>query len=87
MTTRDPGGQDEPARAAASGASGTVSREADYQVGRKVEQVVSGAGGVARINVAVMLRGGRDQDQLDRIRDLVALAAGADKARGDAVSA
>ncbi|MTW05964.1 flagellar basal-body MS-ring/collar protein FliF, partial [Pseudoduganella ginsengisoli] len=84
LTTRDNGGQAEPV--AASGAQGTVSREADYQVGRKVEQVVSGAGGIARINVAVMLRGGRGQDQLDRIRDLVALAAGADKARGDAVS-
>jgi flagellar M-ring protein FliF len=63
-----------------------TSREADYQVGRRVEQVVSGAGGVARINVAVVVRGNQDQDQLDRLRDVVALAAGIDRQRGDAVS-
>jgi flagellar M-ring protein FliF len=63
-----------------------TSREADYQVGRRVEQVVSGADGVARINVAVVVRGNQDQDQLDRLRDVVALAAGIDRQRGDAVS-
>jgi flagellar M-ring protein FliF len=63
-----------------------TSREADYQVGRRVEQVVSGAGGVARINVAVVVRGNQDQEQLDRLRDVVALAAGIDRQRGDAVS-
>ena len=62
------------------------SHEADYQVGRRVEQVVSGAGGVARIKVAVVVRAGQDQQQLDRLRDVVALAAGVDRERGDAVS-
>jgi flagellar M-ring protein FliF len=47
---------------------------------------VSGAGGVARINVAVVVRSNQDQDQLDRLRDVVALAAGIDRQRGDAVS-
>jgi flagellar M-ring protein FliF len=65
---------------------GSSTHEADYQVGRRVEQVVSGAGGVARINVAVVLRAGQDQQQLDRLRDVVALAAGVDRERGDAVS-
>jgi flagellar M-ring protein FliF len=65
---------------------GTSSHEADYQVGRRVEQVVSGAGGVARINVAVVVRANQDQQQLDRLRDVVALAAGIDRERGDAVS-
>lgn len=63
-----------------------TSREADYQVGRRVEQVVSGAGGVARVNVAVVVRGNQDQAQLDRLRDVVALAAGIDRQRGDGVS-
>jgi flagellar M-ring protein FliF len=63
-----------------------TSREADYQVGRRVEQVVSGAGGVARVNVAVVVRGNQNQAQLDRLRDVVALAAGIDRQRGDAVS-
>lgn len=82
MTSRE-GAADADAKSAAPG---TTTHEADYQAGRKVEQVVSGAGGVTRINVAVVVRGFQDQEQLDRIRDLVALAAGVDKARGDAVS-
>lgn len=65
---------------------GTSSHEADYQVGRRVEQVVSNAGGIARINVAVVVSANQDQQQLDRVRDLVAVAAGIDRQRGDAVS-
>lgn len=64
----------------------TGSREADYQVGRRVEQVVSAAGGIARVNVAVVVRASQDQAQLDRLRDVVALAVGLDRQRGDAVS-
>ncbi|WP_332879668.1 flagellar basal-body MS-ring/collar protein FliF [Massilia sp. S19_KUP03_FR1] len=63
-----------------------TSRESDYQVGRRVEQVVSGAGGIARVNVAVVVRANQDQEQLERLRDVVALAAGIDRQRGDAVS-
>lgn len=80
VTTQDGGTEGNAERQA------PTSREADYQVGRRVEQVVSGAGGVARINVAVVVRGNQDQDQLDRLRDVVALAAGIDRQRGDAVS-
>ena len=66
--------------------NGTVNREADYQVGRRVEQVVSAAGAVSRINIAVVVRGVRDQYQLDRIKDLVGQAAGVSGTRGDGVS-
>lgn len=82
MTSRD-GPADADAKSAASG---NVTHEADYQAGRRVEQVVSTAGAVSRINVAVVVRGFQDQEQLDRIKDVVALAAGVDKTRGDAVS-
>lgn len=68
------------------GAGGTLNHEADYQVGRRVEQVVSGAGGVARISVAVVLRDVVDAAQLERVKDVVARAAGIDPARGDSVS-
>ena len=83
-SSRDPGAADNGA--GAPGASGTVTHEADYQVGRRVEQVVSGAGAVARVNVAVVVRAALDQAQLDRLKDVVSLAAGINKARGDAVS-
>jgi flagellar M-ring protein FliF len=82
-TTSHDGGAD--ADSAKPGA-GATSREADYQVGRRVEQVVSGAGGVARINIAVVVRGAHDQEQLDRVKDVVALAAGINRQRGDGVA-
>lgn len=61
-------------------------REVDYQVGRRVEQVVSAPGGIEKINVAVVVRQSLETDQIDRIRDIVSVAAGIDKARGDGVA-
>lgn len=86
LTSRDGPGDSDPAKNNGTAANGTVSHEADYQVGRRVEQVVSGAGAVSRVNVAVVVRGALDQSQLDRLKDVVALAAGINRARGDAVS-
>lgn len=61
-------------------------RETDYQVGRQVEQTVSGAGGIGRISVAVVVNGSHDADDVERLKDVVARAAGMEAARGDAVS-
>ncbi len=86
-TTRENEADAAPAadgQAAAPGA--TLSHEADYQVGRRVEQVVSAPGAISRVAVAVVVKGVLDQTQLDRLKDVVALAAGINKARGDAVS-
>lgn len=85
MTSRD-GPADASAPAGAASPNGTVTSETDYQVGRKVEQVVASAGAISRVNVAVVVSGALDQERLDRVRDVVALAAGIDKARGDAIS-
>ncbi|NHZ42585.1 flagellar basal-body MS-ring/collar protein FliF [Massilia aquatica] len=85
MTSRD-GPADASAPAGAGPANGTVTSETDYQVGRRVEQVVASAGAISRVNVAVVVSGALDQARLDRVRDVVALAAGIDKARGDAVA-
>ncbi|MGZ3182502.1 MAG: flagellar basal-body MS-ring/collar protein FliF [Telluria sp.] len=82
-SSRDGQAEPDPAHAAPGGLS---THEADYQVGRRVEQVVSGAGGISRINVAVVVRGQHDQEQLDRLKEVVALAAGINHARGDAVA-
>ncbi|MES2933121.1 MAG: flagellar basal-body MS-ring/collar protein FliF [Pseudomonadota bacterium] len=71
---------------AAPGHAGTASREVDYQLGRRVEQVVSAAGAVSHVNVAVVVRKALDQAQLERLKDIVARAVGADKDRGDAVA-
>jgi flagellar M-ring protein FliF len=71
---------------AAVASYGLVNHEVDYQVGRRVEQVVSGAGSIRRINVAVVVRSAMDKTQLDRLKDVVAMAVGFDKDRGDAVA-
>lgn len=79
MTSRD-GPADAAAPAGAGAANGTVTSETDYQVGRRVEQVVASAGAISRVNVAVVVSGALDQARLDRVRDVVALAAGIDRA-------
>jgi flagellar M-ring protein FliF len=66
--------------------NGLSTQETDYQVGRRVEQVVSAAGSIGHINVAVVVRKTLDQAQLDRLKEVVALAAGISKTRGDAVA-
>ncbi len=70
----------------APGNAGQANREVDYQVGRRVEQVVSAAGSVSHVNVAVVVKKALDQVQLDRLKDVIAKAAGIDKERGDAVA-
>lgn len=65
---------------------GLASSEVDYQVGRRVEQVVSASGDVNHINVAVVVRKTLDQAQLDRLKDIVARAVGTVKERGDLVA-
>lgn len=84
-TSRASSGDADAARNTPTSA-GTGSREVDYQVGRRVEQVVSAAGAVSHVNVAVVVRKTLDQAQLDRVKDVVARAVGIDKERGDAVA-
>lgn len=89
MSSRDVGGAaatEAEGKPVSAEKAGVTTHEADYQVGRRVEQVVAGAGAIGRVNVAVVVRGIFDQQQLDRLTDVVALAAGINKARGDAVS-
>lgn len=67
----------------AAGAS--TQREVDYQVGRRVEQVVSQAGSVRRIQVVAVVRQPLDALQEDKLRRVLAAAVGANMDRGDTV--
>lgn len=67
------------------GAAGSSSSEADYQVGRRVEQMAIAGGTVRRMTVAVVVKQPLTEDQLARLKDLVASAAGASPERGDAI--
>ena len=67
------------------GGPASSSNEFDYQVGRRVEQVVSASGTVKRMTVAVLVKQAMNEDQLAKLKEVVALAAGFNSQRGDAV--
>jgi flagellar M-ring protein FliF len=68
-----------------SGATST-SQEMDYATGKRIEQVVSPSGTVARVNVAVVLKSAPADQDLMRVRDLVAASVGVQASRGDVVA-
>jgi flagellar M-ring protein FliF len=78
--------RDAPAEGSKGGNGGSSSQEMDYATGKRVEQVVSPSGSVARINVAVVLKSGTGEQDLARVRDLVSASVGAQSARGDVVA-
>lgn len=73
------------AKSAGAGAGGSTQREVDYQVGRRVEQVVSSAGAVRRIQVVAVVRQAMDSAQEEQLRRILAAAVGASPERGDTV--
>lgn len=68
---------------AQSGGSSTI--ENDYQVGRRVEQVVTAAGALKRVTVAVVVKRPLEEAQIQRIRDVVGSVVGISSQRGDSV--
>jgi len=60
--------------------------ETEYQVGRRTEQVQTAPGSIRSLSVAVVVRKVLEPSQLERIRDVVAMAIGYNKARGDAIA-
>lgn len=63
-----------------------VSQETDYQVGRRTEQTVSQGGQVARINLAVVVKRGLSDADLQRLKQVLATAVGIQPARGDGLA-
>ncbi|MTV41455.1 flagellar M-ring protein FliF [Duganella radicis] len=68
-----------------NGTPGNSTSEFDYQVGRRVEQVVSGGGTVKRMTIAVVVKQRLDEEQIASLKEVVALAAGFNRQRGDEV--
>jgi flagellar M-ring protein FliF len=66
-------------------AGGTTTTEADYQVGRRVEQVAVAGGTVKRMTVAVVVKKPLTDQQIDKLKEVVSLAVGLNGARGDAI--
>jgi flagellar M-ring protein FliF len=66
-------------------AGGTSTAEADYQVGRRVEQISVASGTVKRMTVAVVVKKALSEEQRVHLREVIALAAGYNPSRGDAI--
>ncbi len=84
-TTRDAGAAPLDAARGAVAGGGSTHREADYQTGRRVEQVVSVAGSIRRVQVVAVVRRPLDTAQEEKVRQVVAAAVGLQPERGDTV--
>ena len=66
-------------------AGGNSQRETEYQVGRRVEQVVSQPGSIQRLQVVAVVQGGMSPAQQEQVRAVLGAAVGASADRGDLV--
>ena len=71
------------ASSAASNLNST--NEIEYEVSRRVQQVVTAPGGVRRISIGVLLPKALGEDQLGKVRQIVTMVAGLSEERGDAI--
>jgi flagellar M-ring protein FliF len=64
----------------------TTQREVDYQLGRRVEQIVSAPGSITRLQAVAVTRRPLSPAQQEQLRQLLGGAVGASVERGDAVT-
>ncbi|MFZ6747098.1 flagellar basal-body MS-ring/collar protein FliF [Undibacterium sp. JH2W] len=64
---------------------GSSQRETEYQLGRKVEQVVGQPGAIQKINVVAVVRKSLDDAEMEKVKAMVAAAVGVVAERGDTV--
>lgn len=72
-------------RGGSSSTAAITSRDVEYQVGRRVEQIASQPGSVLKLQVAVVVRSSLDDSQVEQAKVLVSAAVGAVPVRGDVV--
>lgn len=60
--------------------------EVEYEVSRRVEQVVAAPGGIRRVSIGVLLPKSLGEEQTGRVRQIVAMVAGINEERGDAIA-
>ncbi len=78
--------REQPGKDRAETTAMVVNSDTEYQAGRRVEQIVSTPGSVRRVNVGVVVPRGVEPERLARVRDIVAMAVGLDKERGDGIA-
>lgn len=69
-----------------AGSANSTTQETEYQAGKRVHQVVTPAGQLKRLQVAVVLRRPLDEAQIDKVRELVSTAVGLNPQRGDRIA-
>lgn len=69
----------------AASAGEMTNNEAEYQVGRRVEQLAIAGGTVRRMTVSVIVKQSLSDMQLDKLKEVVGLAVGFNAVRGDAI--
>jgi flagellar M-ring protein FliF len=84
QTVHDAGGAAPGGREGQAG-SGSVT-ESDYQVGRRIESLVTAPGSTRRLTIAVVVRKPLTDAQADKLKELIGLATGLDTHRGDAIA-
>jgi flagellar M-ring protein FliF len=60
--------------------------ETEYQVGRRTEQVLTAPGSVRALSVAVVVRRTLSPAQIEQVREVVAMAVGYNRTRGDGIA-
>jgi flagellar M-ring protein FliF len=84
-TTRDNANGGRAGAGGDANAPTSIHREVDYQLGRRVEQVVSSPGAVTRLQALAILRTPLNPAQVEQVRQLLSSAVGATRERGDVV--
>jgi flagellar M-ring protein FliF len=64
----------------------TSTSETEYELGKSVAQILSSPGGIRRISVGVIVPQALNEDQLNRVREIVRMAVGFNAERGDAIT-
>jgi flagellar M-ring protein FliF len=82
--TGSPKAEAEAVAAATFGTNSTT--EVEYEIGRRVEEVVMAPGGIRRISIGVLVPQHASSDQLAKVREIVSVTAGLSEARGDAIA-
>jgi flagellar M-ring protein FliF len=74
----------DPAAAPVTGTNSTT--EVEYEIGRRVEEVVMAPGGIRRISVGVLVPQHMTSDQQSNVQEIVSVTAGLSESRGDAIA-
>lgn len=84
-SSRDSGAPLDAKTSANTRGGNSTQREVDYQVGRRVEQIVGQPGSIRRIQAVVVIPSQLDEHLTEQLRKTIAAAVGASLDRGDEV--